>query len=44
MKYDPDIVEVVQFGSSVYASEYAGDVDLLVVTRRVKEYSGYLDV
>jgi hypothetical protein len=44
LEYDPDIVEVVQFGSSVYASEYAGDVDLLVVTRRVKEYSGYLDV
>jgi hypothetical protein len=44
LKYDPDIVEVVQFGSSVYASEYAGDVDLLVVTRRMKKYSGYLDV
>jgi len=44
LKYDPDIVEVVQFGSSVYAPEYAGDVDLLVVTRRMKEYSGYLDV
>jgi len=42
-KYDPDIVEIVQFGSSVYAPEYARDVDLLVITRRKKEYGGYLD-
>ena len=42
-KYDPDIVEIVQFGSSVYASEHARDVDLLVITRRKKEYGGYLD-
>jgi len=41
--YDPDIVEVAQFGSSVYAPEYARDVDLLVITKRKKDYGGYLD-
>jgi len=41
--YDKDIVEIIQFGSSVYAPEYARDVDLLVITRRKKEYGGYLD-
>jgi hypothetical protein len=44
LEYDPDIVEVVQFGSSVYAPEYARDVDILVITRKMKEYNGYLDV
>lgn len=43
LKYDPGIVEIVQFGSSIYASEYARDVDLLVITKRKKEYGGYLD-
>jgi len=43
LEYDPDIVEVVQFGSSVYAPEYARDVDILVITRKMKEYNGYLD-
>ena len=41
--YDKDIVEIIQFGSSVYAPEHARDVDLLVITRRKKEYGGYLD-
>ena len=41
--YDKDIVEIIQFGSSVYAPEYARDVDLLVITRRKKDYGGYLD-
>ena len=41
--YDKDIVEVIQFGSSVYAPEYARDVDLLVITKDKKEYGGYLD-
>ena len=41
--YDPDIVEVAQFGSSVYAPEHAKDVDLLVITKDMKEYGGYLD-
>ena len=30
--YDKDIVEIIQFGSSVYAPEYARDLDLLVIT------------
>ena len=30
--YDKDIVEIIQFGSSVYAPEHARDVDLLVIT------------
>jgi len=41
--YDKDIVEIIQFGSSVYAPEYAMDVDLLVITKDKKEYGGYLD-
>jgi len=41
--YDKDIVEIIQFGSSVYAPEYARDVDLLVITKRKKDYGGYLD-
>jgi predicted nucleotidyltransferase len=43
LKYDNDIVEIIQFGSSVYAPEYAKDVDLLVITKKRKEYGGYLD-
>lgn len=43
LEYDRDIVEIVQFGSSVYAPELSRDVGLLVVTRSVKEYAGYLD-
>jgi len=43
LEYDPDMVEIVQFGSSVYAPELSRDVDLLVVTKRAKEYQGYLD-
>lgn len=42
-EYDPDIVEIIQFGSSVYAPEYARDVDLLVITKKKKEYGTYLD-
>ena len=41
--YDKDIVEIVQFGSSVYAPEHARDLDLLVITKNKKEYGGYLD-
>jgi len=41
--YDKDIVEIVQFGSSVYAPEHAMDLDLLVITKDKKEYGGYLD-
>jgi predicted nucleotidyltransferase len=43
LEYDPEIVEIVQFGSSVYAPEHARDLDLLVITGRMEEYSGYLD-
>jgi len=42
--YDEDIVEIIQFGSSsVYAPEYARDVDLLVITKDKREYGSYLD-
>ncbi|MCS6859765.1 MAG: hypothetical protein NZT92_05545 [Abditibacteriales bacterium] len=40
---DPDIVAIVQFGSSVYAPDLACDVDLLVITQRRKDYGVYLD-
>ena len=40
---DPDIIEIVQFGSSVYAPRLARDVDLLVLTRVKKAYDIYLD-
>ena len=42
-EYDEDILEIVRFGSSVYAPELARDVDLLVITRKKKEYGGYLE-
>ena len=40
---DPDIIEIVQFGSSVYAPRLARDLDLLVLTRAKKDYDVYLD-
>jgi len=43
VEYDKDIVEIIQYGSSVYTPEYARDVDLLVITKNKKEYGGYLD-
>ena len=43
LKYDPSIVEIIQFGSSVYAPKHARDIDLLVLTKKAKEYEGYLD-
>jgi len=43
LEYDPDIVEIVQFGSSVYAPDLCRDVDILVITRRLRDYEGYLD-
>lgn len=42
-QYDTGIVEIVQFGSSLYAPEHARDVDLLVFTKKGKEYGSYLD-
>ncbi len=44
VEYDPGIVEIVQFGSSVYAPRYAKDLDLLVITRNKKNYGDYLDL
>jgi predicted nucleotidyltransferase len=43
LEYDPEIVEVIQFGSSVYAPEHARDVDLLIITKNPRDYDGYLD-
>jgi hypothetical protein len=43
LRYDPEVVEVVLFGSSVYAPERAKDVDLLVFTKGEKERLGYWD-
>ncbi|HID87206.1 MAG TPA: nucleotidyltransferase domain-containing protein [Anaerolineae bacterium] len=43
LNYDPEVVEVVLFGSSVYAPERAKDVDLLVFTRGDKDRHGYLN-
>jgi len=43
LERDPGIVEIVQFGSSVYAPELSRDVDLLVISREPKEYDVYLD-
>jgi hypothetical protein len=40
---DPDIVAIVQFGSSIYAPDLARDVDLLVITHQRKDYGAYLD-
>lgn len=43
LKHDPDIVEIIQFGSSVYAPDLARDVDLLVISKDPKDYDVYLD-
>jgi len=43
LERDPDIVEIVQFGSSVYATECARDLDLLIFTKSKKDYGIYLD-
>ncbi|MCS7187175.1 MAG: hypothetical protein N3B10_09995 [Armatimonadetes bacterium] len=40
---DPDIVAIVQFGSSVYAPEVANDIDLFVVTKHRKDLGVYMD-
>jgi len=44
LAYDPQVTEVILFGSSVYAPDQAQDMDLLVFTGRKKGYPGYLDV
>jgi len=43
LKADGDISDIIQFGSSVYATDRARDIDLLITTRRKKNYSIYLD-
>ncbi len=43
LEYDPNIVEIIQFGSSIYAPEYARDVDILLFTAAERGYSGYLE-
>lgn len=43
LRSDPDIIAIVQFGSSVYAPELANDLDLLVVTKRKKDFRVYMD-
>jgi hypothetical protein len=42
-EYDPDVVEIIQFGSSVYSPKFSRDLDLLVFTRKRKDYMGYVD-
>ena len=44
ISYDKEIVEIVQFESSAYALQYSKDFDLLVVTKKIKNYEGYLNV
>jgi len=43
LERDPDIVEVVLFGSSVYAPEFSRDVDLLVFSENPKGLDVYMD-
>lgn len=43
LQADPDIVAIVQFGSSVYAPDLAHDVDLVVTTRAKKDSAVYWD-
>ena len=43
LRADPDIQEIIQFGSSVYAPDLALDLDLLVTTTAKKETDVYWD-
>lgn len=43
LRVDPEIVAIVQFGSSIYAPNLALDLDLLVVTREKKASEVYWD-
>ncbi len=40
IEYDPEMVEIIQFDSSVYAPEHARDIDL---TKNPRDYDSYLD-
>lgn len=44
VRADPDILEIVLFGSGAYAPDLARDVDVFVTTRFKKERDIYLDV
>ena len=41
---DQDLVDVIQFGSSIYAPDLARDIDLLVTTRAKKDDDLYWDI
>lgn len=43
VRADPDVRDIIQFGSSVYAPERARDVDLLITTLRKKDLDVYWD-
>ena len=43
LRADPEIVEIVQFGSSVYAPKDARDLDLLIFTKRKRPFERYMD-
>jgi len=43
LEADPQIRDIVQFGSSVYAPDLARDVDLIVTTCLKRDYGVYLD-
>lgn len=42
-KIDPDIVDIILFGSSVYAPDLARDIDLLITTSSKKQENLYWD-
>lgn len=42
-KTDADLIDIIQFGSSVYAPELARDIDLLVTTRAKEKEEVYWD-
>lgn len=41
---DADLIDVIQFGSSIYAPDLARDIDLLVTTREKKDDDLYWDI
>jgi hypothetical protein len=44
LEYDPGIIEIIQFGSSLYAPSCAKDIDLLILTTsRKAPHSAYMD-
>lgn len=43
VRADPDVRDIIQFGSSIYAPERARDVDLLITTLRKKDLDVYWD-